>query len=76
MSLAIRKHGYNVVFCVEDNGKGFDVHEAVGRSPGGKGLGLAALHQRTRMLGGSLDIRSREGAGTTIALAIPLAIGV
>lgn len=76
VSLAIRKQGHNVVFCVEDNGKGFDVHEAVGRSPGGKGLGLAALHQRTRMLGGSLDIRSRKGAGTTIALSIPLAIGV
>jgi signal transduction histidine kinase len=34
---------------VEDNGKGFDVREVLGRDPRTKGLGLAAMHTGTQI---------------------------
>ena len=60
---------------MEDNGKGFDVEEALGRDPSKKGMGLAAMYERTHMLEGSLDIWSKEGAGTRITITAPLGDG-
>jgi len=72
VSLAIRKNEDHVLFSVEDNGKGFNVREVLGRDPRKKGLGLAAMVERTRMLRGSLDISSHEGSGTRINFTVPL----
>lgn len=73
--LTIENRGESVFFCVEDNGKGFDPQDATSRMPGKKGLGLAALHERTRMLGGSVVLTSQEGSGTKISFVIPLNAG-
>jgi len=62
------------ILILEDNGKGLDLSEVLGRDAGVRGLGLAALDERTRMLGGSLEIRSRVGAGTRITCNIPVDI--
>jgi len=62
----------DVIFIIEDNGRGFHVQEAFTRHPGMKGLGLAAMHQRIRMLGGSLYIMSNKGTGTKMFFSIPL----
>ncbi len=70
--VTITKQGDRFFFRVEDNGKGFDVREVLGRDPRTKGLGLAAMHERTRMLKGSLDIRSHRGTGTQITFSVPL----
>jgi len=72
VSVAIRKQDGSVSFLVEDNGKGFDVEQAVGRDSTEKGLGLAAMDERARMLGGFLDIWSQEGKGTRITFTIPM----
>ena len=57
---------------MEDNGKGFNIQEAFRKHPSKKGLGLAAMYERTRMLGGDLDIWSQEGSGTRISFTVPL----
>jgi PAS domain S-box-containing protein len=75
VSIVIRKQDDRVFFCLEDNGKGFDGKEVFGMDPSKKGLGLAAMYERTRMLGGSLDIWSQEGAGTRITFTVPLGHG-
>ena len=72
VSVTIMKQGDRLFFRVEDNGKGFDVDEVLGKDPRTKGLGLAAMHERTRMLKGSLDIRSHRGTGTQITFSVPL----
>lgn len=71
VSVVIRKEEDCTIFRLEDDGRGFDVQEAFSRDPGEKGLGLSAMYQRARMLGGSLDIWSEEGKGTKITFKVP-----
>ncbi len=72
VSIVIKKQDGRVFFRVEDNGKGFNIREAFRKDPSKKGLGLAAMYERTRMLGGFLDISSQKGAGTRITFIVPL----
>lgn len=51
---------------VSDNGQGFDVEAAWG-----KGLGFMSMTERSESMGGSLEIRSRPGAGTRVMAWIP-----
>jgi signal transduction histidine kinase len=55
------------VLEVDDDGKGFDPEEAAGR-----GYGLGNLSDRAASLGGSLDVQSSPGEGTTVRVTIPL----
>ena len=54
---------------VMDNGKGFDL-ESVGYQVG---IGLASMQERAENLGGSLQIVSEPGQGTSIKVAVPWA---
>jgi PAS domain S-box-containing protein len=75
-AISIKKMDEDVIFTIEDDGKGFHMQEAFMRDPGMKGLGLATMHERIRMLGGSIYIMSDEGTGTKIFFSIPLSVGV
>jgi signal transduction histidine kinase len=46
--------------CIQDYGIGFDT------SVRGKGLGLVAMHERLRMVGGMLRFNSVAGIGTKV----------
>jgi signal transduction histidine kinase len=37
----------------------------------GKGLGLTSMHERAQLLGGSLSIASKPGAGTVVEVGLP-----
>ena len=67
VAITLRKEAGHTVFKVEDNGKGFDAAGA----PGERGVGLTALEERVRMLGGNLDFWSRENQGTRVTFSIP-----
>jgi len=75
VSIVIKKHEDGVSFSVEDDGIGFDVEKAAMVNPDERGLGLAIMDERARMLGGSLELWSEEGKGTRVNLHIPLEKG-
>lgn len=42
----------------------------------GRGVGVDAVISRVRALGGSVDIRTQAGAGTTVTLRLPLTLAI
>lgn len=71
ISLAVRKDDGQVVFTVKDNGQGFDVDAALSREPSSKGIGLATMAERVRLVGGALEIHSAKESGAQITFTIP-----
>ena len=70
--LAITEDDDLVSLVLEDNGAGFDPVQVAGRRGAGRGMGLAALDERARMLGGTLKVRSQPGLGTRSTCTIPI----
>ncbi|CAN5822475.1 sensor histidine kinase [soil metagenome] len=54
---------------VTDNGRGFNPERVSAHAMGG--VGLKGMEERIALIGGSLDIRSQRGEGTTIKLTLP-----
>ncbi|MBW1852097.1 MAG: PAS domain S-box protein, partial [Deltaproteobacteria bacterium] len=71
-SIIIRKQGGEISFVIEDNGKGFDVKEAMGRDLAKRGMGLSSMEERAWMLGGSVNIWSQKELGTRIEFRVPI----
>jgi CheY-like chemotaxis protein/CHASE3 domain sensor protein len=85
VALTVRPTGDGGVSLeVQDTGIGIDPaqHEAIfeafqqadgtiSRKYGGTGLGLSISRDLARLLGGSIEVRSQRGAGSTFALTLP-----
>jgi ligand-binding sensor domain-containing protein/two-component sensor histidine kinase len=54
-----------LVLSVRDNGQGFDPGDDV------HGLGLRSMRERARKIGGSLEVASARGQGTSVTLRVP-----
>lgn len=67
----VREDG-KVSFTIRDNGRGFNVKQAMSGKVAKKSLGLTAMNERALMARGSLQISSRKGRGATIEFVIPL----
>ena len=61
-----------LTFILKDNGVCFDLEHFVGHISTEKGLGLAAMNERAKMLGGSFEISSQKGIGTTLTISVPI----
>ena len=66
----LRANGPAARLVVADDGRGFSAEERAERAAEGH-LGLSLLEELARQAGGSLAIRSGEGAGTTVELEVP-----
>ncbi len=71
VTLSAKKTDDRVDFLMEDNGQGFDVGKMEDVEAGRKGIGLAAMSERIRALGGTFKIESQIGVGTRIFFSIP-----
>jgi len=72
VSVIIKNIGGSIFFTVKDNGKGFKTKKRSGKYSSREGIGLAAMQERSRMLGPSFNIKSREGMGTEITFSAPI----
>jgi two-component system, NarL family, sensor histidine kinase UhpB len=81
----IRKHSYasqaeirlrcvndDVEMEIRDNGRGFNVEEALSRHRAGTGIGLRSMRQRITDAHGTLRIESSPGQGTSLLFRCPL----
>ena len=64
----IERCGDCVSLSVRDNGRGFDAAGA----PATRAFGLLGMKERTKLVGGTLQIHSRPGTGTEVRVAIGL----
>src|SRR5262249_54395044 len=74
--IEFQRHGDELVISVRDQGRGFDVNgSANGHASARGGNGLPSMHRRAAALGGSYQIISQPGHGTTAVLRVPLKAG-
>jgi signal transduction histidine kinase len=72
VSLVIKEEDHAVRFTVKDDGRGFNVHKTLYTKDAERGMGLAAMSERVRILGGKINIVSRPGIDTTVTFAAPI----
>lgn len=72
VSFCVKEEKKILLFIMNDDGKGFDVNEAMAKNAAERGMGLTAINERAHMMGAELEITSRKGKGTAITLKIPV----
>ena len=70
-SVVLEIQGQSLILIVEDQGRGFDIDtkSLIGGPP--QHLGLLGMRERLEAAGGTLEIESTPGAGTTIFARVP-----
>ena len=75
-TILMQRRDDSLCVTVSDEGKGFDLAAAAEGTPSGgisSKFGLFSIRERMRALGGSFDLQSVPGRGTTAMLVLPLA---
>jgi signal transduction histidine kinase len=72
VSVLLERRPERVSLIIEDNGRGFE-SAALLSAPATHGkLGLLGMQERVALAGGTLDLESTPGVGTTVFVRIPL----
>jgi signal transduction histidine kinase len=71
VSVRIERLDGRVLTIVGDDGCGFDPRQLDQASPP-SGTGLLGMRERVTLMGGTFDVRSRLGEGTTLLIELPL----
>jgi signal transduction histidine kinase len=66
--VSLQAMGDAVVLAVRDEGPGFDPS---GMRRTRRGLGMSSMRERAAQIGAGLDVRSRQGTGTTVTVRLP-----
>ena len=70
--VSLQFHPDSILAKIRDNGKGFDLSQTLDRAILVGSLGLFGMKQRTETVGGTLEIKTKPGSGTTLTLRLPL----
>ena len=68
----IKKNFDSISFSITDNGKGFKVRQDISNNLNETTLGLVAMDERIKILGGTLNISSAQMQGTKIFFSLPI----
>ncbi|MCB0179360.1 MAG: GAF domain-containing protein [Anaerolineae bacterium] len=71
VKVKLSHNNHQVCLSIADNGRGFLVILPAQAHSGAQGLGLLGMKERFEQLGGSINIASRLGQGTTITACVP-----
>jgi PAS domain S-box-containing protein len=72
VSVVIKRAGRSLQLTIDDRGDGFDMIDGPGR-PSKKGsLGIPSMRERLGLIGGTLELESSVGFGTTVFARIPM----
>ncbi|MDZ7697673.1 MAG: response regulator [Deltaproteobacteria bacterium] len=72
ITVIAKKDGDVVSFNIKDSGKGFDLEKITGLDATEKGLGLATMEERVKMMGGRFSLFSKKGEGTDVGFSLPI----
>jgi signal transduction histidine kinase len=72
VSVLLERRASHVSLIVEDDGQGFDAIARLRVSATEGKLGLLGMQERATLAGGSVEIESSPGAGTTVFVRLPL----
>jgi len=61
-----------LVVIVEDDGEGFEVEAVLASAPLARKMGLMGMRERVALVGGTMEIESGAGQGTTVLVRVPL----
>ncbi|MHB1050635.1 MAG: ATP-binding protein [Bacteroidota bacterium] len=77
--LEITQYDNAILITIEDNGKGFDLHEFESAPIGGasskeyvRGFGINSMNERARIAGAQLNISTGDGNGTVIRITVQI----
>jgi len=73
--LTIEFSDTKVVMHISDNGKGFELPQRLGDLVTTGKLGLAGMQERAGLIGAKLTLQSELGAGTKVAVEVPIQAG-
>lgn len=71
IQVSLSRQGDKVKAVVRDDGSGFDL-DRLHRGEIHSGMGLYGMHERARLVGGSIQIDSAPGRGTTMRVTVPV----
>jgi len=73
VAITIKKKEDFVLLLMQDNGIGFDVLSKQKLTSEHHGFGLSGLEERIHLLGGTMELQSEIGSGTTLRIELPFA---
>jgi signal transduction histidine kinase len=76
VAVELRRRGVELVVTVTDNGRAFDLEEALTGAVKGRSMGLLGMQERVKLAGGWLKIESQPGQGTRVKAGFPVDVPV
>jgi PAS domain S-box-containing protein len=69
VNVGLEKQNGHIILKIADNGKGFDTSRTTRKT-----LGLLGMKERTEMMGGEYQIKSKPGEGTVVEVKVPVPV--